>query len=320
LPEQSRLLGCEVIRIAGVPALRAKQIVAGLYAGSNGWRDYMSAYTLTSPDILNGANIAPSMESIRWDLSCKREALTADLKPLPLKRSTAPVESWWDLAPGAPPTLQDGKGMTFAVMPIYLRHSDRPYWFELLPDVGALYFQYNRAGSDDQHPVVQFEEELMKAMADHPKAPLIVDLRFNTGGDGNIARQMMTNIQNACAFRRVYVITGRTTFSAGIFHAVQWKHWGKAIFVGEEPGDGLEFFAEGGNILLPNSRLTIHFANARHCYSAASHTPSTECFNELRVEPLTIALPASNSFEQYRSGRDAALENIVADLKRTSFH
>jgi hypothetical protein len=319
-PEQIRLLGCEVIRIAGVPALRAKQMVAELYAGRSGWRDYMSTYSLTSPEILYGANIAPSMESIRWDLNCSREAVSADLKPLPLKRSTTPVESWWDLAPGAPPTLKDEKGMTFAVMPAYLKHPDRPYWFELLPDVGAVYFQYNRAASDEQHPLAKFEEELMKAMTRHPRAALIVDLRFNTGGDGNIARQMMTNVQNACAFRKVYVITGRATFSAGLFHAVQWKHWGKAIFVGEEPGDELEFFAEGGNILLPNSGLTVHFANARHCYSAASKTPSTECFMEVRVEPFSVALPASNSFEQYRSGRDAALETIVADLKRTVFN
>jgi hypothetical protein len=210
--------------------------------------------------------------------------------------------------------------MTFGVVPIYLRHPERPYWFEFLPDAGALYFQYNRAASDEQHPVAQFDEALMKAIRDHPQAALIVDLRFNTGGDGTIAEQMMTDLQKACKFRKVYVITGRATFSAGLFHAVQWKHWGNAIFVGEEPGDGLEFFSEGGNVLLPNSKLTVHFANARHCYSALSQTPPAECFIELRVEPLTIALPASNSFEQYRLGRDAALETIVADLKRAPAH
>jgi len=103
-----------------------------------------------------------------------------------------------------------------------------------------------------------------------------------------------------------------------LFHSVQWKQWGKAIFVGEEVGDGLEFFAEGGNILLPNSRLTIHFANGRHCYSAASTTPSSECFSELRVEALAIRLPASSSFEEYRSGRDAAFDAVVADLKKSA--
>ncbi|MBZ5654216.1 MAG: hypothetical protein LAO56_02940 [Acidobacteriia bacterium] len=315
-PEQTDLLGCEVTRIASVPALRAKQMVAGLYAGSNGWRDHMSTYTLTSPEVLYGANIAPGMESIRWDLKCNGKALSVDLKPLPLKHSTTPVESWWDLAPDAPPTLQDGKAMTLPLVPLYLKHPDRSYWFEFVPEVGALYFQYNRSASDQQDPITQFEEELIKAMTNHPKAALIVDLRFNTGGDGNVGRQMMESIQDSSSSRKVYVITGRATFSAGLFHAVQWKHWGKAILVGEQPGDGLEFLAEGGNVLLPNSRLTIHFANARHCYSAASKTPSSECFNELRVESLAIPLPATNSFEQYRSGSDAAFDAIVADMKK----
>lgn len=317
-PEQNRLLGCEVTRIATMPALRAKQIVAGLYAGSDGWRDYMSTYTLTSPEILYGANIAQDTESIPLGLSCNGEAQSVDLKPLPMKHSTAPVESWWDLAPGGPPTLQDGKSMTIPVVPLYLRHPDRPYWLEYLPDISALYFQYNRSGSDPHYSITEFEKELLNTMNDHPRAAVIVDLRFNTGGDGNVGRRMMDDLQAACISRKVYVITGRMTFSAGLFHAIQWQHWGKATLVGEEPGDGLEFFAEGGNILLPNSRLTIHFANARHCYSAASKTPSSECFNELRVESLAIRLPATNTFEQYGSGEDAAFAAITADLKKNT--
>jgi hypothetical protein len=51
----------------------------------------------------------------------------------------------------------------------------------------------------------------------HPKAALIVDLRFNTGGDGNVGRQMMDHLQAASTSRRVFVIVGRTTFSAGLF-------------------------------------------------------------------------------------------------------
>ena len=104
-------------------------MVAGLYAGSEGWRDYMSTYTLTSPEILYGTNIAPAMESIRWDLNCNGEALSVELKPQPLKRSTAPVESWWDLAPDAPPTLENGKSMSLPVVPVYLARPERSYWF-----------------------------------------------------------------------------------------------------------------------------------------------------------------------------------------------
>src|SRR5262249_16494256 len=215
----------EVIRIAAMPALRAKQMVAGLYAGSDGWRDYMSTYTLTSPEILYGVHIAPRIESIHWELDCNGEMRSVDLEPLPLKHSSAPVESWWDLAPGAPPTLPEGRSMTLPALPLYLRHPERSYWFEYLPNAPPLYFQYNRSTSDPQYSIAQFEKELLNAMSSYPKAALIVDLRFNTGGDGSVGRQIMEDLQAASASRRVYVIIGRTTFSAGLFHAVQWKHW-----------------------------------------------------------------------------------------------
>jgi len=207
-PERTSLLGCEVLRIGEVPVLRARQMVDDLYAGSKGWRGYMSTYTLTSPEILYGADIIPFMESIRWEFVCNGEKLSVDLKPLPLRHSTAPVESWWDLAPDAPQTMEGAKGMALPVVPLYLRHPDRPYWFEYLPDVAVLYFQYFRSSADPQHPVAQFQEELLKALADHPKAALIVDLRFNTGGNGDVGKQMMADIEAASTLRKVYVITG----------------------------------------------------------------------------------------------------------------
>ena len=84
------------------------------------------------------------------------------------------------------------------MMPIYLQHPDRPYWFEFLPEIDALYFQSNRAMSDEQHPLPKFEQELMMAMTDYSRAALIVGLWFNTGGDGNLARERMTTLQNGC--------------------------------------------------------------------------------------------------------------------------
>jgi hypothetical protein len=107
------------------------------------------------------------------------------------------------LAPVAPPTLQEGKGLTFPVMPIYLQHPDRPYWFEFLSEIDALYFQSNRAMSDEQHPLAKFEQELMMAMTDYSRAALIVGLRFNTGGDGNLARERMTTLQNVCVSQSI---------------------------------------------------------------------------------------------------------------------
>ena len=43
-------------------------MVTGLYAGSEGWRDYMSTYTLTSPEILYGTNMGNSNQHLHYDV------------------------------------------------------------------------------------------------------------------------------------------------------------------------------------------------------------------------------------------------------------
>ena len=88
--------------------------------------------------------------------------------------------------------------------------------------------------------------------------------------ESNWVYSLMTSLHEKLAGKPVFVITGRATFSAGILHAVQWKQWGATI-VGEQVGDDLDFWAEGGNVLLPNSKLTIHYANGFHGYSKVEY-------------------------------------------------
>ena len=81
-----------------------------------------------------------------------------------------------------------------------------------------------------------------------------MDLRFNSGGDLVVARDFFEKLAHeAWADRpgRLFVIVGRCTFSAGLYHAAQMKQLSRAIFVGEPVGDRLDYWAEGGQIVLP---------------------------------------------------------------------
>ena len=66
--------------------------------------------------------------------------------PLPLRKVSAPTESWWDLAPSAKRNESTPLSALHAdKAPLYLRRPDVHYWFERLPERGLLYFQYNRS-------------------------------------------------------------------------------------------------------------------------------------------------------------------------------
>ncbi|HST11455.1 MAG TPA: hypothetical protein VLL05_13845, partial [Terriglobales bacterium] len=195
-------------------------------------------------------------------------------------------------------------------------HPDQNYWFDRQDDLGLLYFQFNRAADQGDESLRDFGVRLEGALRDAKVRAFVVDLRFNTGGNLDIGRELMERLQAAAARRKVYLITGRATFSAGIFHAAQWKQWGKATFVGEPVGDGLDFWSEGGNITLPNSGLLIHFANAFHSYSRKEYPDRKPYFEDLSIDSLTPDRAASPTFDDYVSGRDPALDFVVSRLGR----
>ena len=111
-----------------------------------------------------------------------------------------------------------------------------------------------------------FGQQLLQAAGRADLSALVLDLRFNTGGNGNLAASLMKGLDEKLKSTPVFVITGRATFSAGVLHTAQWKEWGATI-VGEPVGDELDWWAEGGSIELPNSKLTLHYSNGFHGYS-----------------------------------------------------
>ena len=101
--EYSELLGAKVLTIAGRTVEQVKREVAPLFAGNASWRTYMSAYTMTSPDVLIGLGLiavdgrAEVGFTDRHGKKGKRR-----LESLPLRRTDQPTESWWDLCPTRP--------------------------------------------------------------------------------------------------------------------------------------------------------------------------------------------------------------------------
>src|SRR5206468_1081052 len=147
-------------------------------------------------------------------------------------RSAMPDESWQELSPlvttGKPPwttTLASAPDS----LPLYLRHPRQPYWLEFRPEAGLLYFQLNRSGNADEGPSFEeFGDSLAAFVDQHPVRDVVVDLRLNSGGDLDIAQAFMKSLgdnQKINLQGRLFVIIGRCTFSAGLYHAAQLKQF-----------------------------------------------------------------------------------------------
>jgi hypothetical protein len=316
-PGNEDLLGCRVTRIGTMPVADAYAQVADLYSGSGTWRRYMSQYTLTAPAILHGAGIQPSAASTEIGLDGCRASGGRTLAPMPYEHSEHAVESWWDLAPRSPSKLVGWNHVQeHGELPLYLSHADEAYWLEAAGTTGIFCVQLTRAGNYGDQTIADFargaSQEIARA---HPRA-IVVDLRFNTGGDSNITKVLVDALVKAADKRPIYLITSRSTFSAGIVAAAQFRQGAKVTIVGEPAGDGLEFWAEGGNIILPYSGLAAHFANGAHSLSPRG-CPTRDFCDDLSVPSLAPDIAAPLSWSDYRAGLDPSLRAIEADLKRT---
>jgi hypothetical protein len=317
-PAYAALLGAKVEQLAGRTPAALRRLVDPLYAGGPGWKEYMSTYTLTSPEILQGLGVLGADEAVPLLVRTRQgQRLTQRLPPLPLTPSRQPLEAWWDLMPGHPgrgATWQSALPTDTAALPLYLRLPQQQYWRRYLPAAQLLYIQYNRAGNQpDAATVEAFGAQTLAALRVRPATKVVVDLRLNTGGNLQVAQAFFDQLGALARQQgaRLYVITGGATFSAGLFHAAQLRQAGATV-VGTPAGDALDFWAEGGNLTLPNSQLDLHYADRFHSYSPVAHPEwAPYLYLDLSVPDITPTAVAGLSSQAYLSGRDPALDAIV---------
>lgn len=109
-----------------------------------------------------------------------------------------------------------------------------------------------------------------------PNKKLLIDVRGNTGGD---FLQTMPLIDAICenASRQVAVLVDKFTFSAAIVFVAILKHRlrRRLKLIGEEMGDGLIFFAEGGLLDLPISGAVVRYSSAFHDWENGTSDATT---------------------------------------------
>jgi hypothetical protein len=317
-PEQAGLLGGKITALGGKPVAELAAAVAPLYAANPSWARYMSSYLLTSPEILQGLGLTMSNEiAITAELPGQRMMAT-QITPMDLERSDQPVEAWWDLSPFGP--SPQGPWLSAILpdstsLPLYLRHFDRSYWWEEMPAAHLLYVQYNRAEDQAGHETVRaFGDSLLLRLEHDPPKKLVLDLRFNTGGNLELSDSLLRRIAALPLAQEpghLFVITGRATFSAGITAVALLRQLARVTIVGEPAGDGLDFWAEGGNVTLHHTGLTLHYANGFHSYSTVEYPDRKPYYYDLSVKDIGPDIPVETSVTEYLAGKDPVLEAIV---------
>jgi hypothetical protein len=141
-------------------------------------------------------------------------------------------------------------------------HPSQIYWHQYLPDSATLYIQYNACRNDPQLPFTDFVSKVLADADAHTVKRVVIDLRFNGGGDSRIIRPLKEGLASRLSkLGPVYVLIGPHTFSSAMDNAMELRTVLHARLAGESTGGKPSSYGEVKVVELPNSKLKVQFTS-----------------------------------------------------------
>lgn len=288
--EYAELAGAKVIRIGKLSADEAlKQI--GMLAGADNEMGVTEngALFLSIPELLDGLGIIDQTQALTLVVEIDGKERTVEIKPaFTVNDLIHPPADWADAAKNTP---------------LYMKHPGDLYWFEYLKDQKIVYVQQNAVMNKPDETVAQFYGRVMDFVAANPVEKLVIDVRLNDGGNNGLNRPVVIGlIKSKIDVRgKLFVITGRDTFSAAQNFVNEIEKYTNATFVGEPTAGRPNHYGDGRPIMLPNSRLNVQ--------ASTLYWQDMDPRDNRKWTAPEIAATLSSA--DYKAGKDPALDAII---------
>jgi hypothetical protein len=232
---------------------------------------------------------------------------------------------WRNLVPNTRPDgvrtawrhVLDGHG----AVPEYLQHPDRLYCHSWEPARNLLYVRVSTTNHEGPTRLDDYLKSVLEQAAARRPQTIVVDLRFNTGGMFSLIYFFCVGLPKVLADGgRIFVITGRSTFSAGICMTAFLRYFGegRTTIVGERVADRDAFWAEGDFVVLPNSGVTATYVDG--FFDVVSDRPRYESHYWMNVAygvpagSLEPDIPVQLTFADYLVGVDPCMQRILTEI------
>lgn len=282
-PEYREALGARIVSIGSASIGEAqKRIQQFVPQAENQW--YVlnsSAKLLMSVEPLAASGVLPGVGSADFtfeDDSGRRFELR--IRPVPVGAS-------------------ESEELAIQPLPLPFQHPEDALWFTYLADSKTVYVNF-RSYQDLETQSAR----LWEYIARHPVRRLIVDMRWNQGGNFAKGREyLLYKIIFMPALNRaghLFVITGRGAFSAGMTNITDFRRETEAILVGEPTGARPNGYQENHIFTLPLSKLRLSCSMLKYRFQPDSEADAV--FPDQRIDP---------DWTLFRAGKDPALQWIL---------
>jgi hypothetical protein len=303
------LAGAQLLEIAGKPAREVIEAARDFEGSDNEFGRREGLYPLLNAALMRGLGYANADGQLRVKFKLRNGSI-AERTLTPQQTDDGTFEWRFRTEVGAVFGKLDEwvtayKGLTHA----QLRVADNarpPHLTARGP------FVARAIGSDTYY--IQFNQEndalvpfIKKALAEvdqlKPKR-LIVDIRFNFGGDGSVCTTFIHQFikrEDAAPWKELYVLTGRKTFSAGVMMLNEFIEHTHATLIGEPAGAGINSYGDATSIDLPRIGAQLHVSTL---WNKLGRSDDTRTY-------IPVDVPALFSFADWADGRDPAVDPIA---------
>jgi len=320
-PEQADLLGARVMRIEGLSPAELLVRLRRLSGGTDTYRKWNLLWFAENAGLLHALGVARDPDKLRFRflLPDGREvARTIAFVPRASLPGGADPGRYWS---PQPIDSEKAKHWESAIdelpAPLYLNDADMLYRIVRLPDLHALYLQFRSNADANGQYVKLFAQHALEEIETKPPENVVLDLRFDVGGDIDATKDLMRAVAKLTP-GRVFLLVGRYTFSAGIAAAAIVRHDDPhATIIGEELGDDLRWWSEIDVTCLPHSHLCLRGTHGLWDLGKGCKGESG-CYGDrydATVGSLKPDIFAPLTAEAWLSGHDPGMEGVGAELR-----
>jgi hypothetical protein len=317
------LLGARVENIEGRPTHDVIATLEQLHGGTEGWRRTNAAIYVQSPEILYGDAIGSRSDQTHWTFRLPNGSEVTRTLPSEVFSENEPHA---EMTRWLSPQKMKGEPSDWhalvsddADLPLSLRDFNSTFRWIWIDDGCTLFIQLKAIADADKQHIGDFLSATTDEMRAHPPCNIILDMRFNTGGDYTKAARFASHLSDfAPPNGRIYLLTGPQTFSAAITTTafVKQAAGSRAIILGEPVGDRLTFYGEGNEGCLPHEDLCLHYATGMHDY-AHRCDDWDRCYWLNWIFPVQVKSLAPDetikmTFADYTARRDPVFDRAVA--------
>ena len=186
-----------------------------------------------------------------------------------------------------------------------LARVDEPFWTTVL-DGQTLYLQYNEVVRNGRSESIdQLATEIGTTLDNGGITRLVVDLRYNPGGDDRTYRSLLHVLTTNPVLSppgSLLVLIGRQTFSAAVLLATELDKQTNAAFIGEPTGGSPNLYGNPRPLQLPNSGIVVQVSSKYFEVGGPSD----------HRDAIAPDIAATTSIDDLLAGRDPVLDAALA--------